>query len=85
MKSHKMYWLLCITWKRRKGQPREPIALCTGGALQMLFLHQALAKRLKVPESWIDFKLYTTAKEVRKLAPYLYGEFLKHKSEVPAL
>lgn len=67
-----MYWLLAITWKRRKGKPREYIALTTGGVLQVLCLHKSLAKSYNVPESWVDFKLYCTAREVKKLAPGLY-------------
>jgi hypothetical protein len=78
-KITKMYWLLAITWKRRKGQPREYIAICTGGPIPMLLLHQELAKQNKVPESWIDFHLYATAKEVRRAAPKLYQEFLIYK------
>lgn len=76
MKAHKMYWLLTVTWKRRKGQPSEVIALSTGGGLHVLLLQKELAKRLKVPESWIDFKLYTTRRDVKKLAPVLYQQLL---------
>lgn len=74
-----MYWLLTITWKLRKGKPSEVIALTTGGILQLLLLHKHLANSMKVPESWIEFKLYKTAKEVRRLAPSLYRDLLERK------
>ena len=69
-------WLLAITWKRRKGKPREYIAVCTGGVLHILSYHQHLYQSLNVPGSWIDFKLHTFS-EFKKLAPRLYADFKK--------
>lgn len=79
-----MYWLLTVTWKRRKGKPSEVIGLTTGGALHMLFVSKALAERLKVPQSWVDFKLYKTRKEVKKLAPVLYQQLLEQERKEAA-
>ena len=81
-KSHTMYWVLTITWKRRKDKPSEPIAMCSGGVLHILFFHKELAKQLKIPESWIDFKLYTRLIEVKRVAPQLYKEWAQKKLEV---
>lgn len=79
-----LVWLLAITYKRRKGKPREYIAVCNGGVLHILFFHQQLYKSMKVPGSWIDFKLHKPS-EFKKLAPTLYAEWIrKLKTPVPA-
>lgn len=75
-----LVWLLAITHKRRKGKPREYIAACSGGALQLLFFHQHLYQTMNVPGSWIDFKLHTLP-ECRKLAPYLYKGLMEERSK----
>jgi hypothetical protein len=68
-----LLWLLEITWKRRKGRPREYVGICSGGALHVLAFHQHIYRSLKVPGSWVDFKLRTIA-ECRQLAPKLCAD-----------
>ena len=69
-----LVWLLEVTWKRRKGQPREYIGVCNGGVVHVLLFHKSIADELKVPQSWINFKLHTLA-EFKKLASRLYEQY----------
>lgn len=77
----RLIWLLKITWKRRKGKPTEYIGGTTGGVLQVLMLHKHVCKQLKVPESWMEFKLHGF-REARKLAPDFMKQFEQSAVEV---
>lgn len=58
--------VIFVTWKRRKGQPTEMVAVTTGGLLQALFLERETAKRLKVPSSWTNFRVYNASKKRKR-------------------
>lgn len=77
-----LFWLLTVTWKRRKGKPSEIAAVCTGGVIHVLFLHKELAKHLHVPESWVAFKLRSEA-EFKRLAPEFYEQWVASSRTSP--
>ena len=53
-----LLWVIEVTWKRRKSRPVEAIAITTGGTLQALLLADETAKRLKIPQAWVQPVLY---------------------------
>lgn len=58
-----LIWVIEVTRKRRKGAPREAVAVTTGGMLQALLLADRVAGQLKVPPSWVKPVLYRRCEE----------------------
>lgn len=57
-----LIWVIEVEYKRRKGKPVEAVAITTGGMLQALCMGNAIAKKLKVPRSWVNAVLYRKCK-----------------------
>lgn len=57
--GNRLLWVIEVTWKRRKDTPVEAVAITTGRMLQAICLSEEVAKRLKVPGSWVAPVLYT--------------------------
>jgi len=56
--SKQVLWVIECTFKKRKGQPTEILAVTPRGWGAALLLVPGVAKKHKVPQSWLSIKCY---------------------------